>query len=233
MFSSIWPMGESREAGPTPDGGAHSGMGGMGQGCPKPTPNRSIEKSTLRRYAPLGEKMALNSEQKKLLNEAHSQNEEGRDAFLAIAHTALFAASLGFIGNLIDKDPPKLIWLLIVGWSSSVIGLSALTWSFYEAKRQILRASKEEQTNPNAVRLANNAALWSFPVALLMIFLFAIINLVNIDEKEERYASPGRPGSTYRRFRIPAQHRLPVRHRLRHRSQRRALRNGNLATKYG
>ena len=119
--------------------------------------------------------MTLSADQKKLLNEAHSQNEEGRDAFLAIAHTALFAASLGFIGNLIDNEPPKLIFILIIGWSSSVIGLGALTWSFYEAKRQILRASREEQTNPQAVRFANNVALWSFPTALLLIFPFAII----------------------------------------------------------
>lgn len=113
------------------------------------------------------------------LNSAHAQNEVGRDSFIGLGHTALFASSVSFAGGF----APPLAWLplLIIGWLASVVGLLALTWSFREARRAIdARRSAIFETVPpdsNTADLCNSAALWSFPVALISIFLFVTANM--------------------------------------------------------
>lgn len=117
-----------------------------------------------------------------LINQAHADNESSRDAFLAVAHTALFAASIAFVA---DVAPVKTaVWkpALLLGWLVSVIGLFALTASYAIARRVNDRARKAlyEKNAPSSRSLdvANAVALWSFPLALLCVFGFATSNVV-------------------------------------------------------
>jgi hypothetical protein len=126
------------------------------------------------------------------LKDAHLENETARDAFLALAHTALFAASIAFVGDLAEHDRPRILWLLLLGWLASVIGLSALTLSFSVATRHIRRRHDQVYEaavdEPRAANILNSIALWSFPIALISTFLFAAINM--IDMSKDRPAPP-------------------------------------------
>jgi hypothetical protein len=120
--------------------------------------------------------------EREILDQAHTQNEAGRDAFLAVAHTALFAASVSFVGDL--RPIENLVWVgaLISAWIAGVTGLLALTVSFSAARRAIdaRRAALNDPiapTNLFAERL-NGVALWSFPAALLCLFSFVTSNVV-------------------------------------------------------
>ena len=127
--------------------------------------------------------------EREALDAAHAQNEAGRDAFAALAHTALFAASVSFVG---DVTPLKdAVWkpLLITGWTADVIGLLALTLSFGAARRTIdaRRAALNDTEAPGGLALEalNGVALWSFPVALLCLFSFVTANVIHADDREE------------------------------------------------
>lgn len=117
------------------------------------------------------------------LDAAHNQNEAGRDAFVAVAHTALFAASVSFVGDVAPLN--QAIWLpvLIAGWAASIIGLFALTISFGAARRAIdaRRAALNEDNPPNSslCDVLNAISLWSFPVSLLCLFSFVTANVVH------------------------------------------------------
>lgn len=123
-----------------------------------------------------------------VLDAAHAQNEAGRDAFIALAHTALFAASVSFVGDVAPIT--KAIWrpALIACWLADVIGLLALTFSFSAARRAIdARRAALNEENPPEDRLCeqlNAISLWSFPVALLCLFSFVTANLVNADGQQ-------------------------------------------------
>lgn len=122
------------------------------------------------------------------LDAAHAQNEAGRDAFIALAHTALFAASVSFVGDVAPLT--EAIWrpALILGWSADVVGLLALTVSFVAARRAIdARRAAINDPDPPTNRFCdwlNAIALWSFPVALLCLFSFVTANVVNTDGRE-------------------------------------------------
>lgn len=123
--------------------------------------------------------------ERQALDAAHVQNEAARDAFLVLAHTALFAASVSFVGNL--GPISALIWrqALILGWTADVTGLLALAASFAAARRAIdaRRAALNEAEAPQS-RLAewlNAIALWSFPAALICLFAFVTANVVHAD----------------------------------------------------
>lgn len=127
------------------------------------------------------------------LDAFHAQNEAGRDAFIALAHTALFAASISFVGDVAPLGDPLWRPALIAGWLSSVIGLVALTVSFGVARRTI-DARREALNNddpPGSTRLEqlNGVALWSFPVTLLCLFSFVTANVVNADVREIQSAA--------------------------------------------
>lgn len=122
------------------------------------------------------------------LDQAHAQNEAGRDNFVALSHTALFAASVSFVGSAVPLK--NAIWLpaLVAGWTIDVLGLLALTISFATARRAIdeRRSALYAETPPIAVwsdRL-NGFALWSFPAALLCLFSFVTANVVNINDRQ-------------------------------------------------
>jgi hypothetical protein len=128
------------------------------------------------------------------LDAAHAQNEAGRDAFIAIAHTALFAASVSFVGDVAPLQ--EAIWrpALILGWTFDVTGLLALTFSFTTARRAIdARRAALNEPDPPAERLTetlNSIALWSFPLALLCLFSFVTANVVTADDRQSRQTSP-------------------------------------------
>lgn len=127
------------------------------------------------------------------LNASHTQNEAGRDAFVALAHTALFAASVSFFGSLAPVG--KAIWLpsAVLGWLSSVVGLVALTVSFVAAQSAInarIQAIHEaDYPRSNLCDVLNNISLWSFPVSLFLIFTFVTGNVIHANEQKSKPAS--------------------------------------------
>lgn len=147
------------------------------------------------------------------LDAAHTQNEAGRDAFVALAHTALFAASVAFVGDVRPINEAVLKPVLIAGWTASAFGLVALALSFGAARRAIdaQRAALYKEKAPPA-RLAsalNTVSLWSFPLAILCLFAFATANVMTLNERSrtnpaatsaEPRPSPGQerrcPGTT-------------------------------------
>lgn len=131
------------------------------------------------------------------LDQAHAQNEAARDSFVALAHTALFAASVSFVGSAVPLA--KAVWTgaLIAGWTLDVAGLLALTISFVTARKAIdaRRAALYDDIPPVAAwsERLNGFALWSFPAALLCLFSFVTANVVSINERE---ASPSASTTT-------------------------------------
>ena len=130
------------------------------------------------------------------LDAAHAQNESSRDAFVALAHTALFASSVAFVGDVTSLNTA--IWrpAIILGWAASVVGLLALTVSFGVARRTIdaRRAALNDDEPPSSgiLEFLNGVSLWSFPAALLCLFAFVTANMVNADD---RRADPSTPSS--------------------------------------
>lgn len=128
--------------------------------------------------------------ERQALDAAHAQNEAGRDAFIALAHTALFAASVSFVGDVAPIT--EAIWrpALILGWSADIVGLLALTFSFGAARKAIdaRRAALNDPDPPNdrICEWLNATALWSFPVALLCLFSFVTANVVHADVRQTK-----------------------------------------------
>jgi len=103
------------------------------------------------------------------LKDAHLENETARDAFLALAHTGLFAASIAFVSDLVEHGTPHFLLLLILAWLASVAGLCALTASYAVASKQIRRRHEQVyEATADQSKTAdglNAVALWSFPIA--------------------------------------------------------------------
>lgn len=127
-----------------------------------------------------------------MLDAAHLHNEVSRDTFVALAHTALFAASVSFIGDVAPLE--SAVWkpLVIFAWFASVVGLLAHTFAFVVVRKQIdARRDAIDATNPpndNDGENLNAIALWTFPLALLSIFAFVAVNVVNVDVKPAKAA---------------------------------------------
>lgn len=131
------------------------------------------------------------------LDQAHAQNEAARDSFIALAHTALFAASVSFVGSAVPLAKAVWRWALIGGWAVDVFGLLALTISFATARKAIdaRRAAIYADTPPIAIwsERLNGWALWSFPVALLCLFSFVTANVVHIDAQQAKPSAAATP----------------------------------------
>lgn len=127
------------------------------------------------------------------LDQAHAQNEAARDSFVALAHTALFAASVSFVGSAVPLAKAVWLWALIAGWALDVLGLLSLAVSFATARKTIdaRRAALYAETPPIAVWLdrLNWFALWSFPAALLCLFSFVTANVIHINDQEAQPSS--------------------------------------------
>ncbi|MBH5322182.1 hypothetical protein [Aurantiacibacter sediminis] len=122
------------------------------------------------------------------LDAAHNQNEAQRDSFIGLAHTALFAASISFVADLFPLGSAALLWLVVMAWLSSCFGLLALTLSFVESRKAIdaRRQALNDEEPPRAswLEALNAVALWTFPVSLLSIFVFASVNLMRANDQE-------------------------------------------------
>lgn len=120
------------------------------------------------------------------IDQAHAQNETVRDSFLAVAHTALFAASIAFVGDITPLKTASWKWALIISWASSAGGLLALSISypivggFIARRRRLIDDPNEPVCRVCAV--VNNAALYSFPISVIALFLFVSINVVRTNE---------------------------------------------------
>lgn len=125
------------------------------------------------------------------LDTAHLHNETNRDTFIALAHTALLAASVSFIGDVAPLHSAAWKPLVIVAWAASVVGLLAHTFSFVVIRKEIdaRRSAINEEAPPESKtgENLNNLALWTFPIALLLIFAFVSANVMRSD---------GRPAQT-------------------------------------
>lgn len=112
---------------------------------------------------------------------AHIENEAQRDAFVSLGHTALFASSIAFIGDVARPGEAIFLNVLYASWTSSVVGLLALTASFEFAKRSTDLQRESiflPDFKPSALAdVSNRIALWTFPVSLLCLALFAAINI--------------------------------------------------------
>lgn len=132
------------------------------------------------------------------LDAAYAQNETGRDSFAALAHTALFASSVAFVGDVTPLEDAVWRPALIAGWSASVIGLLALTSSFTVARRAIdaRRRALNDADPPRSplLEVLNAVSLWSFPISLLCLFSFVTANVVSADEPSSK--SPVSPRSS-------------------------------------
>lgn len=132
------------------------------------------------------------------LDQAHAQNEVARDSFVALAHTALFAASVSFVGSAVPLANGVWLPALVAGWAVDVLGLLALTISFATARKAIdaRREALYAKTPPIAIwsdRL-NGFALWSFPAALLCLFSFVTANVVHIHGQQTKPAPTAATG---------------------------------------
>lgn len=131
------------------------------------------------------------------LDQAHAQNEAARDSFVALAHTALFAASVSFVGSAVPLAKAVWRWALIGGWAVDVFGLLALTISFATARKAIdaRRAAIYADVPPIALwsERLNGLALWSFPLALLCLFSFVTANVVYIDDQQTKPSATTTP----------------------------------------
>jgi hypothetical protein len=107
---------------------------------------------------------------------------------VALAHTALFASSIAFVGDVAPLTGAVWKPALICGWLASVVGLLALTISFGAARKAIdARRAALNEAEPPSSRVAdrlNAIALWSFPVALVCLFSFVTANVVKADARE-------------------------------------------------
>ena len=127
--------------------------------------------------------------ERQALDAAHAQNETNRDTFVALSHTALFAASVSFIGNVAPIKTA--IWkpALLSGWTADLVGLLALTLSFGAARRAIdarRRALNDgEAPEHRLAEVLNAISLWSFPLALLCLFSFVTANVVHADDRQK------------------------------------------------
>lgn len=115
------------------------------------------------------------------IKDAHLANEAQRDGFIAVGHTALFAASIGFMGGLDKIQHSEQVWVLCGAWISSVIGMLSLTFSFWLAERynNARRSGIHEADPPSdaAINFVNALALWTFPASMVLLTIYAGVNI--------------------------------------------------------
>lgn len=147
-----------------------------------------------RRFEPRNQTAEERNAELSALDAAHIQNETARDTFLALGHTALFAASISFIGQLGALN--EAIWrpVIYVAWLSSVIGLLGHTASFGAARRLIDARRAEifniKEPDPRFADRLNVVSLWTFPIALVSVFVFVVANVSMPHGQQETSASP-------------------------------------------
>jgi len=123
------------------------------------------------------------------IDQAHAQNDVGRDAFVGLVHTALFAASIAFVGDVAPLKDAVLKPALLAAWFFNFIGLLALTISFQAARNAAnkRRSALNHHTPPStrSVDVLNGVSLWTFPVSLLCLFSFTTANVVQTNDRQK------------------------------------------------
>lgn len=126
------------------------------------------------------------------LYQAFAQNEVGRDTFVGLSHTALFASSVAFVGDV--RPLAEAIWkpVLIFGWACNLVGLVSLALSFAVVRRHIVSRitalNSDEAPSSAWADVPNAVSLWCVPASLLCLFLFVTVNVWNIDEPKAKPA---------------------------------------------
>ena len=127
------------------------------------------------------------------LQQSHSQNEIARDSFVGLGHTALFAASVSFVGDVTPLSEAVFIPFLILAWLSSVVGLLSMALSFQLARKvsdaRIQAINDVDVPSTTDLDKINGIALWTFPVSLILVFIFAASNVVNSNVSESKAAT--------------------------------------------
>lgn len=120
---------------------------------------------------------------------AHAQNDAGRDAFVGLVHTALFAASIAFVGDVAPLKDAVLKSALLAAWFFNFLGLLALTISFQAARSAAnkRRSALNDHTPPStrSVDVLNGVSLWTFPISLLCLFSFTTANVVQTNDRQK------------------------------------------------
>lgn len=121
------------------------------------------------------------------LDQAHLQNETARDSFIAVAHTALFAASIAFIGDVVAVEDASASWAVKTAWVLNASGLIALSASYplvswHIAKRRDA-VYDPDQPNCRICAFLNWTALTAFPLSVIALLWFV---LANVGGKNER-----------------------------------------------
>lgn len=121
------------------------------------------------------------------LDQAHLQNETARDSFIAVAHTALFAASIAFIGDVVKLEDASASWAVKTAWLLNASGLVALSASYPLVSWHIgkRRGAIYDAAQPNCriCALFNWTALTAFPLSVIALLWFVLANVGGKDER--------------------------------------------------
>lgn len=139
------------------------------------------------------------ADERNALYQAFAQNEAGRDTFVGLAHTALFASSVAFVGDVRPLGEAIVKPLLAIAWGCNLVGLLTLAISFSAARRHIVARiaamNSDEPPQSRWADLPNAVSLWCVPASLLCLFLFVTMNMWDIDEPKANSAASTEAGT--------------------------------------
>jgi len=129
-------------------------------------------------------------EEHKRLSATYDKNEDARERFLPVAHTAILAASIAFVGQVAKPGTGVHMWLAIGTWICSGLALCLASLSFFATRRYICLLIEHvhddpiEQEKLPAIYFSRmlHEALSMTPALLLlpsviMVVIFSIVNI--------------------------------------------------------
>ncbi len=150
--------------------------------------------------------------QRMVLLEAEQEYGRNSDKYLLALSSGALGLSLTFIREIVPSGDPKVLWLLGTAWALLVLSIGLIlvmmriTQDGHEQFRVILdeecakggdrfwhrvRDRQQKTWWPNAVGRLNWISLASFCVAIVMLFVFTLVNLSNKDVQDEREQNAG------------------------------------------
>lgn len=121
------------------------------------------------------------------LDQAHLQNETARDSFIAVAHTALFAASIAFIGDVVKLEEAFSGWAVKAAWICNAGGLIALSISYplvsWHIEKRRSAIYDPAQPDCRICSWLNWSALAAFPLSVIALLWFVLANVGGRDER--------------------------------------------------
>ena len=119
----------------------------------------------------------------------HERNEDARDRFFPLSHTAILASSIAFLGQINDREV-SCIGLVILAWVSSGLAMMIAAFSYFHATayieyaiEQLHSSDEDKKRDPKLYSLENQHKKLSLAPALLLIpsvlgaVSFSIINV--------------------------------------------------------